>query len=95
MGVHVFPILNSPFHLPPHPIPQGHPSAPALSTLSHASNLSIYQFFNRKTFLFGVMSKNSLTNLGQEDFSPKSFTVLCFTFRSMYLSLFKLIFNMV
>ena len=35
MGVHVFPILN----LPPHLIPQGHPSAPALSTLSHASNL--------------------------------------------------------
>ena len=29
----------SPSHLPPHPIPQGHPSAPALSTLSHASNL--------------------------------------------------------
>ena len=28
-----------PCHLPPHPIPQGHPSAPALSTLSHASNL--------------------------------------------------------
>ena len=27
------------FHLPPHPIPQGHPSAPILSTLSHASNL--------------------------------------------------------
>ena len=26
-----------PSHLPPHPIPQGHPSAPALSTLSHAS----------------------------------------------------------
>ena len=26
-------------HLPPHTIPQGHPSAPALSTLSHASNL--------------------------------------------------------
>ena len=23
-------------HLPPHPIPLGHPSAPALSTLSHA-----------------------------------------------------------
>ena len=28
-----------PSHLPPHPIPQGHPSAPALSTLSHAWNL--------------------------------------------------------
>ena len=26
-------------HLPPHPMPLGHPSAPALSTLSHASNL--------------------------------------------------------
>ena len=39
MGVHVFPILNPPSHLPPHPIPQGHPSAPALSTLSHASIL--------------------------------------------------------
>ena len=30
-----------PSHLPPHPIPQDHPSAPALSTLSHASNLVI------------------------------------------------------
>ena len=28
-----------PSHLPPHPMPQGHPSAPGLSTLSHASNL--------------------------------------------------------
>ena len=28
-----------PSQLPPHPIPLGHPSAPALSTLSHAWNL--------------------------------------------------------
>ena len=37
MDVHVFPILNP----PPHSIPQSqsHPNAPALSTLSHASNL--------------------------------------------------------
>ena len=34
-GVHVFPILN----LPPHPIPLGHPSAPAPSFLYPASNL--------------------------------------------------------
>ena len=39
MGIRVFPILSTPSHLPPHPIPLGHPSAPALSTLSHASNL--------------------------------------------------------
>ena len=26
-------------HFPPYPIPQGHPGAPALSALSHASNL--------------------------------------------------------
>ena len=41
MGVHVFPILKPPSHLPPHPIPLGHPSAPAPSTLSHASNLHL------------------------------------------------------
>ena len=29
-----------PSHLPPHPIPLGHPSAPAPSALSHASNLN-------------------------------------------------------
>ena len=34
MGVHVSPSWTP--HLPPHPIPQGHPSAPALSALSHA-----------------------------------------------------------
>ena len=39
MGLHVFPILNPPSHHLPHPIPQGHLSAPALSTLSHASNV--------------------------------------------------------
>ena len=39
MGVHVSPHPEPPSHLPPHPIPQGCPSAPALSALSHASNL--------------------------------------------------------
>ena len=40
MGLHVFLILNTP-HLPPHPIPLCHPSAPAPSTLFRALNLSI------------------------------------------------------
>ena len=42
MGVHMFPILNPPSHLPPHPILQGHPSTPAPSTLSHASNTLLH-----------------------------------------------------
>ena len=36
---HLSPSISSTTHLSPHPIPQGHPSAPALSILSHASNL--------------------------------------------------------
>ena len=38
-GCTCFPHPEPSSHFPPHPIPQGHPSAPALSTLSHASNL--------------------------------------------------------
>ena len=37
-GCTCVPHPEAPSHLPPNPIPQGHPSAPALSTLSHASN---------------------------------------------------------
>ena len=38
-GTHLFPTQNPPPTSLPHPIPQGHPSAPATSILSHASNL--------------------------------------------------------
>ena len=38
-GYTCVPYPEPPFHLPPYPIPQGYPSAPALSTLSHASKL--------------------------------------------------------
>ena len=34
-----------PSYLPPHPIPQGHPSSPVLSILFHASNLD-WQFIS-------------------------------------------------
>ena len=34
------PHSEPPFHLPPYPIPLGHPSAPALSTLYHTLNLN-------------------------------------------------------
>ena len=39
MDVHVFPILDPASHILPHPIPLGHPSAPAPSTQSHALKL--------------------------------------------------------
>ena len=38
-GCTCVPHLDPLSHLPPHSIPQGHPGAPALSTLSHALNL--------------------------------------------------------
>ena len=38
-GYTCVPHPDPPSHLPHHPIPQGHPSAPALSTLPLASNL--------------------------------------------------------
>ena len=38
-GCTCVPHLETLSHLPPHPIPQGHPSAPALRTLSHVLNL--------------------------------------------------------
>ena len=38
-GCTCVPHPESPSHLPPQPIPLGYPSAPAPSTLSHASNL--------------------------------------------------------
>ena len=38
-GFTFVPHLEPRSHVPPHPIPQDHPSAPALSPLSHLSNL--------------------------------------------------------
>ena len=38
-GCTCVPHPEHPSHLPPHPIPQGRPSPPALSALSHTSNL--------------------------------------------------------
>ena len=44
-GCTCVPHLEPPSHLHPHPIPLGHPSAPAPSTLYHASNLD-WQFIS-------------------------------------------------
>ena len=59
MSVHVFPILIPPPNLPPRPIPQGHPSAPALSTLSHASNLDWRSVSHMVIYMFQCYSLKS------------------------------------
>ena len=49
----------TPFHLPPHPIPPGHPSAPAPSTLSHASNLDWWSVSHVIIYMFQLYSLRS------------------------------------
>ena len=48
-GCTCVPHPEPPSHLPPHPSPLGHPSAPAPSTLYHASNLD-WQFISHMIF---------------------------------------------
>ena len=55
MGGHVFPILT----LPPHPTPQGLPSAPALSALSQASNLDWWSVSHMVIYMFQCYSPKS------------------------------------
>ena len=50
---------DPPSHLPPHPIPQGHPSAPAVSTLSHASNQDWRSISHMIIYLFQCYSLKS------------------------------------
>ena len=64
--------------LPPHPIPQGHPSAPALSTLSHASNLDWRSVSHMIIFMFQCHSLKS-SHLRLLPQSPKDCSIpLCF-----------------
>ena len=72
-------------HLPPHPIPQGHPRAPALSTLSHASNLDWRSISHMIIYMFQCYSfKSSHPRLLPQ--SPKDCTLhlclfCCLTYR--------------
>ena len=47
------------FHFPPHPIPQGHPSAPAMSPLSQASNLDCWSISHMLIYMFLCYSPKS------------------------------------
>ena len=53
------PLLNLPAHVPPHPIPLGLPSAPALSTLSHASSLDWRSVSHMVIYMFQCYSLKS------------------------------------
>ena len=48
-----------PSYLPPNPIPQGHPSAPALSTRSYASNLDWRSISHMVIYMFQCCSLKS------------------------------------
>ena len=58
-GCTCIPHPEPPSHLPPHPIPQGHPSEPALSTLSHASNLDWRSISYMTIYIFQCYSLKS------------------------------------
>ena len=58
-GCTCVPHPEPPPHLPPHPITQGHPSAPALSTLSHASNLEWWSISHMIIYMFQCYSLKS------------------------------------
>ena len=80
-GCTCVPHLEPPFNIPPHPIPQDHPSAPALSTLSHASNLDWWSISHMIIYMFQCYS----VKLSHPHLLPQSKT-LFFTSVSLWLS---------
>ena len=68
-----------PPHLPPHPIPQGHPSAPVLSALFHALNLDWSSISRMIMYMFHCYSlKSSHPQLPQSPkFCPLHLCLFC------------------
>ena len=58
-GCTCVPHPDPPSHLPPHPIPLGYPSAPALSTLPHALNLDWRSVSHMIIYMFQCYSLKS------------------------------------
>ena len=58
-GCTCVPHPEPPAYLPPHPIPLSHPSAPALSTLSHASNWDWQSVSHMIIYMFQCYSLKS------------------------------------
>ena len=85
-GCTCVPHPETPSHLPPHPIPQGHPSALALSTLSHASsNLDWRSVSHMIIYMFQCYSLKSshprLLPQSPKDCSIHLCLVCCLTYR--------------
>ena len=86
---------DPPSHLPPQPIPQGHPSAPALSTLSHASNLDWRSISHMLIYMFQCYSVKSshprLLPQNPKDCSLHLYLFCCLAYRviiTIFLSFF-------
>ena len=58
-GCTCVPHPDPPSYLPPHPNPQSHPNAPALSTLCHASNLDWWSISHMVIYMFQCYSLES------------------------------------
>ena len=58
-GYTCVPHPDPPSHLPHHPFPQSHPSAPTLGTLSHASNLDWWSISHMIIYMFQCYSLKS------------------------------------
>ena len=58
-GCTCVPHPEPPSHLPLHPVPLSHPTAPALSTLSHASNLDWWSVLHMIIHMFQCYSLRS------------------------------------
>ena len=78
-GYTCVPHPEPPSHLPPHPIPQGHPSALALSALAHASNLDWWPISHMVIYVFQCYPlKSSHPHLLPQ--SPTVFSYICVSF---------------
>ena len=78
-GCTCVPHPEQPSHPPPHPISQGHPSAPALNTLSHALNLDLQSISHMVIYMFQCCSlKSSHPCLLPQ--SPKVCFYICVSF---------------
>ena len=75
-----------PSHLPPHPIPLGHPSAAALSTLSHVSNLGWRSVSHLIIYMFQCYSLRS-SHLTFSHRVQKSVLYICVSFSVLHIGL--------